>query len=110
MARPPTCPTATPARLLIDRPEPRLDAADVNGVTAAQRGRRTMAQMLTRNGASVDQADGRGRTALMLAARHGKEAVAHYLVTQGKAKVDPVDASGWTALITAVQANQPDIV
>ena len=54
------------------------------------------------NGAAVDAATKKGWTALMVAAYHGREAMAKLLLDEGAA-VDAVDKDGWTALIIAAR-------
>jgi uncharacterized protein len=63
---------------------------------AEEAGIKLVTQLLDK-GASVDEADDRGRTALMIAAERGHEAIADLLIARGAA-ADRRDRGGLTAL------------
>ena len=62
----------------------------------------SMVELLLNNGASVDQQEGRGRTALMLAAANGNTATMRMLLTAGGANsLEPHANNGWPAIMFA---------
>ncbi len=64
---------------------------------AAEAGHQDIAKILLQNGARLDAPDVNGVTALMHAAADGHTAVAQYLLGRG-AKINLTDNGGWTAL------------
>lgn len=66
-----------------------------------------LVHMLLQRGAEINQQDGRGETALMLAAEGGNVLVVDILLRHG-AEVNLRDNQGWTALVCASFYSMPD--
>ena len=76
-------------------------ATGVELVAAAGRGERREVASLLRRGASVEDRDESGRTALMAAAEEGHADTVNALAGTYSANVEAADEKGWTALMAA---------
>ena len=79
-----------------------------------EQGRSKVVRALLVGGADANHriggARGRGDTALMIAARHGRKHLVGTLLFHGAAQVDQHDSEGWTALMGAAHNGCPDVV
>ncbi|MET4579916.1 ankyrin repeat domain-containing protein [Ottowia thiooxydans] len=77
---------------------------------AAERGDLNMVDCLLTLGAQVEQREGYGRTALMIAAKKGREDVVERLLKVVGINIDKCDSKGAPALVYAAVADQTDMV
>ena len=85
-------------------------ATGVELVAAAGRGERREVASLLRRGASVEDRDESGRTALMAAAEEGHADTVNALAGTYSANVEAADEKGWTALMLAAFHGHTDTV
>uniref|UniRef100_K3X1E1 Uncharacterized protein n=1 Tax=Globisporangium ultimum (strain ATCC 200006 / CBS 805.95 / DAOM BR144) TaxID=431595 RepID=K3X1E1_GLOUD len=78
-------------------------------VDAAKAGDADVVRRCLERGSSVDEIDGKGRTALMYSAENGDVVMVRLLVNSG-ASVNKEDESGQTALFTAAKKGHVDAV
>nr|XP_019527514.2 uncharacterized protein LOC109399519 [Aedes albopictus] len=87
----------TMVKLLIKHVDFDLDSPYENGYTAihvaATKHSVRMVDLLLQRGSSIDQINGDGKTALMMAIEHGNYRVAHFLLSKGSSKQIAVDYS-----------------
>ena len=75
-----------------------------------QRSPSTGQYLVAECGASIDAANGKGQTALMVAASDGHLDIARYLAAERGASIDAVDGKGFTALKWAASKGHKDVV
>ena len=84
-----------------------LAARGTGGMNGRAKQEAALVHMLLQRGAEINQQDGRGETALMLAAEGGNVLVVDILLRHG-AEVNLRDNQGWTALVCASFYSMPD--